>query len=81
MQRYNYCNLIINYLVTNLINKIFKVILKQTKQAKNKQNALPKTTKNLFDTFLLYKYSIYEYFHSYLVSCACYKNEKSIHLT
>ena len=44
MQRYNYCNLIINYLVTNLINKIFKVILKQTKQAKNKQNALPKTT-------------------------------------
>ena len=31
MQRYNYCNLIINYLVTNFINKIFKIILKQKK--------------------------------------------------
>ena len=48
MQRYNYCNLIINYFVTNFINKIFKVILKQKTSEKSAKNILPKTAKNQF---------------------------------
>ena len=71
-----YYNLNINYLVTNFINKIFKEILKQ-KQAKNQQKIFfQKQQIYHFDTFLLYKYSIYEYFHSYLYfMCVIQKRE------
>ena len=80
MQRCNYCNLIINYLVTNFINKIFKIILKQ-KQAKNQQ-------KIFFQKQQIYHF--WYFFHINIVfmstfipihiSCAWYKNEKNIYL-
>ena len=75
-QRCKYYNLIINYFVTNFIKKIFKEILKQ-KQAKNQQKIFfQKQQIYHFDTFLLYKYSIYEYFHSYLYfMCVIQKRE------
>ena len=49
MQRYNYCNLIINYLVTNFINKIFKIILKQ----KNKRKINKMLFQKQHKTFLI----------------------------
>ena len=48
----NYCNLIIKYFVTNFINKIFKVSLKQKTSEKISKNYSSKNSKKpIFDTF------------------------------